>query len=72
VLERVDRLYFERLRVRARAQALLPQAEPAERTELWIRERELGAQLDAWSGGAFSRLLAERARAPDAPVRRGP
>jgi hypothetical protein len=55
VLERVDRLYFERLRARARA-ASLP-AGASERTELWIRERELTAQLDGWTGGAFSELV---------------
>jgi hypothetical protein len=58
VLERVDRVYFERLRVLARAAALPASAAP-ERTELWIRERELAAQLDALCGGAFSRRLRE-------------
>lgn len=55
VLERVNRLYFERLRVLMRLAALDREA-AAERVELGIRARELAAHLDAWSGGAFSRL----------------
>ena len=60
VLERVNRLYFERLRVRTRLGALGPDA--PERGELEIRASELAAQLDAWTGGLFSRL--ERGIAP--------
>jgi hypothetical protein len=62
VLDRVNRLYFERLRVLAQL-AELPAAASAERTELEIRERELRAGLDGWSGGAFSQLV-RRASSP--------
>ena len=55
VLERVHRLYFERLRVLARLAALGPESRDA-RVELELRSRELAAGLDAWSGGSFSRL----------------
>jgi hypothetical protein len=55
VLERVNRLYFERRRVLARI-AELPPAAGAERREQEIRADELAAQLDAWTGGAFQRL----------------
>ena len=57
-MERVNRLYFERLRVLMRLAALDREA-AAERIELGIRVRELAAHLDAWSGGAFSRLERE-------------
>jgi hypothetical protein len=65
VLDRVNRLYFERLRVLARL-AELPAGPGAERTELEIRERELRAGLDGWSGGAFSQLV-RRASSPAPP-----
>ena len=55
VLERVNRLHFERQRLILRLAALDPGA-TAERAELAIRAGELGAHLDAWSGGAYSRL----------------
>jgi hypothetical protein len=55
VLERVNRLYFERTRARA-ALAALPADARGERVELEIRIRELAANLDAWTGGVFSRL----------------
>ena len=53
VLERVNRLYFERLRV---LQQLASSGDALERGTLELRARELAAQLDAWSGGLFSRL----------------
>ncbi len=56
VLERVNRLYFERLRVLERIAALAPDA-GAERRDLELRTAELAAGLDAWTGGAFTRLL---------------
>jgi hypothetical protein len=65
VLDRVNRLYFERLRVLARL-AQLPAGPGPERTELEIRERELRAGLDGWSGGAFSQLV-QRASSPAPP-----
>ena len=55
VLERVNRLYFERRRL-IRRLAALDAGATAERTELRIRTDELVAHLDAWSGGAYSRL----------------
>jgi hypothetical protein len=53
VLDRVNHLYFEHLRVRAR---LADADAEADRRELEIRADELAARLDAWSGGMFSRL----------------
>ncbi len=62
VLERVNRLYFERLRVLAELEALAPERH-RERPELQLRVRELTAHLDAWTGGVFSRRAASSARA---------
>jgi hypothetical protein len=59
VLERVNRLYFERLRMLARLAALPPER-AEERVELELRIRELAAQLDAWTGGMFSQLASGR------------
>jgi hypothetical protein len=53
VLERVNRLYFERARVLAQLAAAPPDADV---TELGIRAQELTGQLDAWTGGVFSKL----------------
>ncbi len=55
VLERVNHLYFGRLRVLGQL-AALDAAESAKRAELELDAAELAAQLDAWSGGVFSRL----------------
>ncbi|MFQ5514137.1 MAG: hypothetical protein ACE5FG_06815 [Myxococcota bacterium] len=55
VLEQVNRLYFERLRVLERW-AALPADASEERRAAALRARELAARLDAWSGGMFSRL----------------
>lgn len=67
ILDRVTRLYFERERVLARLAALAPDAPDAsERSSLGIRERELRARLDAWSGGGFTRRL-RRAAPPSGP-----
>jgi hypothetical protein len=55
VLERVNRLYFERLR--ARDALLAAGGDEARRREHELRVAELTAQLDAWTGGRFSRLL---------------
>ena len=55
VLERVNRLYFERLRLLGRLTALSPE-QSSERAEAALRVRELAAHLDAWTGGLFSRL----------------
>ena len=57
VLERVNHLYFGRLRVLAQLEAL-DAADGAKRAELELDAAELAAQLDAWSGGVFSRLAA--------------
>jgi hypothetical protein len=54
VLERVNRLYFERLRS---SDALAAEGDAAKQRELELRVAELTAQLDAWTGGRFSRLL---------------
>jgi hypothetical protein len=59
VLERVNRLYFERLRA---GDALAAADDAAKRRELELRVAELTAQLDAWTGGRFSRLLSDSPR----------
>ena len=56
VLERVNRLYYERLKVLAQHAT----AAPEQRAGLDLRARELGSQLDAWTGGTFSRLAGAR------------
>lgn len=56
VLERVSRLFFERLRVLRDAD----RAPASEQMELQIRAAELAARLDGWSGGWFSRVGAAR------------
>jgi len=56
VLERVNHLYFQRLRVLGQLAEL--GAGDAKRAELELTAAELAAQLDAWSGGMFSRLEA--------------
>jgi hypothetical protein len=61
VLERVNRLFFERERVRARLSEA-PSPDSGALAELQLRERELSAQLDAWSGGLASRLESESTR----------
>jgi len=55
VLERVNHLYFQRLRLLAQLD-LLDAAEAAKRAELELDAAEIAAQLDAWSGGLFTRL----------------
>lgn len=55
VLERVNHLYFQRVRLLGELAALPADAEQ-KRAELELAAAELAAQLDAWSGGAFSRL----------------
>lgn len=67
LLDRVNRLYFERLRVLARRDALDPGAD-VQRSEIEVRLRELAAGLDAWTGGAFSR----RSSSSPHPSRRNP
>ncbi len=54
VLERVNHLYFQRLRALEQLAAL--GADDAKRAELELTAAELAAQLDAWSGGEFTRL----------------
>ncbi len=61
VLERVNRLYFERRRVLAQ---LDREPQPADAGSLEIKAHELAAQLDAWTGGLFSRLDASSPRRP--------
>ena len=58
VLERVNHLYFQRVRLLAEL-AALPAGVAGRREELELAAAELAAQLDAWSGGAFSRLEAD-------------
>jgi hypothetical protein len=53
VLDEVNQLYYERRRVLADLGALAPEAPEAER--LRLRAAELGAGLDAWTGGWFGR-----------------
>ncbi|HTO56039.1 MAG TPA: hypothetical protein VMR50_21835 [Myxococcota bacterium] len=54
VLERVNHLYFQRLRVLGQLGALA--SDDQKRAELELTAAEIAAQLDAWSGGMFSRL----------------
>ncbi|HTO69861.1 MAG TPA: hypothetical protein VMR31_08375 [Myxococcota bacterium] len=54
VLERVNHLYFQRVSLLAQRDALAQ--EDARRAELELAAEEIAAQLDAWSGGVFSRL----------------
>ena len=54
VLERVNRLYYERRRVLEERGA----AAPDQARALALRAEELAAQLDGWTGGQFSRLEA--------------
>jgi hypothetical protein len=61
VLERVNHLYFQRLRLLGQLAELA--ADDARRAELELAAAELAAQLDAWSGGTFSRL--EQSSPPD-------
>jgi hypothetical protein len=53
VLDEVNRLYFERLRVLAS----LDTADPKDIALLRLRAAELAAGLDAWTGGWFGRHL---------------
>ena len=55
VLERVNHLYFQRVRLLGEL-AALPADAAQKRAELELAAAELAAQLDAWSGGEFSRL----------------
>jgi hypothetical protein len=55
VLERVNHLYFQRLLALEQLAALAP-GDSAKHAELELTAAELAAQLDAWSGGAFSRM----------------
>jgi hypothetical protein len=64
ILERFNRAYFELWRTRGRLAAA--PAGSSERVELEVRARELAAALDAWTGGAYSRLDTEHASAPAA------
>jgi len=48
-------LYFQRVRALEQLAALAAD-ESAKRAELELTAAELAAQLDAWSGGVFSRL----------------
>jgi len=58
VLERVTRLYFDRERALAKLAATELQGGAAR--ELELQADELAAQLDAWSGGGFSRIARNR------------
>jgi hypothetical protein len=69
VLDRVNRLYFERRRALARL-ATLPRDAP-ERRELAIQVAELAAQLDGWSGGYFTRSR-RASQSTSSPTRRNP
>jgi hypothetical protein len=54
VLDEVNQLYFERRRVLLE-RSLLPDPASPEAERLALRARELGAGLDAWTGGWWSR-----------------
>jgi hypothetical protein len=69
VLDEVNQLYFERQGVLTRLGG--PGLEAADRRGLWLRARELGAGLDAWTGGWFSQQVrvTDRLLFPDAKSR---
>ena len=69
ILDEVDQLYFERLRVLAERDALGPG--DLARVRLGIRAAELSAGLDAWTVGWWSRALASAAGSSFSP-RSGP
>jgi hypothetical protein len=56
VLDEVNQLYFERRRVLLE-RSLLPDPASPEAERLGLRARELGAGLDAWTGGWWSRQV---------------
>ena len=55
VLERVTRLYYEHVRARSNLRRALATG-ASDAFDLELRAAELRAQLDGWSGGAYSRL----------------
>ena len=55
VLDEINQLYFERLRVLAE---LAAQTDPAAARALRPRAKQLAAGIDAWTGGWYSRQLA--------------
>ena len=61
VLEDVTRCYFDRLRTIAELD-LTPDLDPATRAQLLLRIDELTAQLDAMTGGEFSRMMKDPGR----------
>jgi len=63
----VIRLYFERRRLKAEALAT-DASDKVSRFRLDLRVQEIEAELDALTGGAFSRLRASRRGEPAPPV----
>ncbi|MEN8183144.1 MAG: hypothetical protein ABFS46_11480 [Myxococcota bacterium] len=63
VLDQVNQLYFERVRVILDLETRAD--DPAGTEKLRVRATELGAGLDAWTGGWFSRQLAPGSREPN-------
>ncbi len=59
VLDELRHLYFERRRVQLELLAL-PEGRPLEAARLRLRADELGAGIDAWTGGWFGERTAER------------
>ncbi len=64
IADEINQLYFERARIRQRLLDIGAgqiSAEPGEQTRLRWRSREIGAGLDAWTGGWLSRWTRDHA-----------
>jgi hypothetical protein len=71
VLDEINQLYFERRRVLLE-RALLPDPASPEAERLALRARELGAGLDAWTGGWWSRQVEPLSPRPTDPEEERP
>ena len=57
ILDDINNLYFERLRIKK--ELLNPELSPEERLKKELRLKEITASLDAYTGGYFSKRLKE-------------
>ena len=71
VLDEINQLYYERRRVLLE-RALLPDPASPEAERLALRARELGAGLDAWTGGWWSRQVEPLSPRPIGPEEERP
>lgn len=63
VVDEIHQLYFERQSIRERLKTDAETLDSSERARLLIRARELGAGLDAWTGGWLGRWRLDQANA---------